>query len=75
MEGLLEDPDTVKINEFATKHDYHTEVYVGKIEDRYYKFSVEFSYNEGVISFDYADHIEGTEVKPYERVVTEWREL
>lgn len=75
LEEILESPDLIKIDEFATKHDYHMEVYVIKLGDKYYKFNLEYSYNEGIITFDYCKEIEAIEVRPVKVETTEWEKV
>lgn len=70
IEVILESPDTKEIEQFATKHDCHRVVYVTKIEEKYYSFSIEYSYNEGMQLWD--NYVKATEVKPVEKVITEW---
>ena len=75
IEEILESPVTTQIEESAGKHDYHFETYVTKIDDKYYKFTLEYSYNEGLISFDYGDTVEGREVRPVEVKTIEYFEV
>lgn len=72
MEDILESSNTKKTDEWAGKHDYHYESYVTKIEDKYYEFTLEYSYNDGCITFDYQDYIEAVEVRPVEVKRIEW---
>ena len=64
-----EDESTVEIEEFATKHDCHRVVYVTKKDDKYYQYSIEYSYNDGAQI--YGD-IEAYEVRPIEVIKIEW---
>lgn len=76
LEELLENQEensTEKINEWATKHDYHSEVYVSKIGDKFYKYILEYSYNEGCITFDYQDTVDAVEVIPVEKIAITWK--
>jgi len=75
MEDLLVSEDTKKIDEWATKHDCHIESYVFKQDDTYYRFNLEYSYNNGVVSFDYGDTIVAYEVEPVEVTIIEWRKV
>ena len=75
IEELIENPNTKKIDEWAGKHDYHYEVFVSKIEDKYFQYTLEYSYNEGLISFDYNDYVEAVEVRPVEVKTIKWEEV
>lgn len=67
---LLEDENTKKIEEYSTKHDCHAEVYVCKKNNKFYKFTIEFSYNDGIQI--YGDFVEAVEVKEVEKVIKDW---
>ena len=67
--NLIYEEGAEKIDEFATKHDCHVEVWVVPLEGKFWQVSFESSYNYGVEedSFDLA------EVESYEVVEKHWR--
>ncbi len=73
LENILEDESTIEIEEYHTKHDCHRTVYVSKIEDKFYKFDLEFSYNEGIQLYD--DYVDAVEVRAVEKTVVDWIEV
>lgn len=70
IENWLEDSSTIEIEEYATKHDCHAVIYVTKNDDKYWKYTIEYSYNDGIQVW--GDTITVTEVKPVEVLVTKW---
>lgn len=72
IENLILGPGLLPESESAGKHDYHFEYYIVNKENKYYSVTLEFSFNNGLISFDYADTVDGIEVRPVKKVVTEW---
>jgi len=66
---LLEDPDTIEIKELSAKHNCHYEYYVSKIDEKYYMYRLQFSYNDGLQL--YGD-VKLEEVKPVEKVIIDW---
>lgn len=75
LDEILEDPNTIKIDEWATKHDCHQELYVAKIDDKFYRFTLEFSYNNGIQDFDYQEFIWAEEVRPVEVKTIKWEKV
>ena len=72
LEEILESPDLITLGDDAGKHDCHYTTYVAKINDRYYQFSLEYSYNNGIQDFEYQDEIEAWEVRPVEVKTIKW---
>lgn len=64
--ALIEDAE--EISSVPTKHDYHRTTYVVARDNTHYKFSVEYSYNDGMQS----DSITLVEVYPKEITTTLW---
>ena len=62
--------DSLEVGEEATKHDMHRTTYVLLHKGRYYRFSAEYSYNNGYRG--YGD-VELTEVRPVPKTTTKWK--
>lgn len=61
-----------EIKSYPTKHDCHTKVYILKKDNKYYEFSIEYSYNNGIQISDYVDAIE---VQPVEKKIIVWEKI
>lgn len=70
FELWIEDESTIEVESFPTKHDCHVTVYVTKKDDKYWKYSVESSYNNGIQIYG---KIKAVEVEPVEVKAIEWR--
>lgn len=68
----VEDESTIEIEEFATKHDCHRVVYVTKKDDKYWEYSIEYSYNDGAQIWG---DINATEVRPVEVKTIKWEKI
>ena len=69
---LMDADDTMKVEEWATKHDCHAVLYVFKKDDKYYEMMLEFSYSDGCQSFEYNTTIDAIEVRPVEKTIISW---
>ncbi len=66
---IIEEETTVLISESPTKHDCHLSEYVFKRGDKFYRFDVECSYNDGLQIYG---EIDAVEVKQIEKIVKVW---
>lgn len=69
----VEDESTIEIEEFATKHDCYQTDFVTKKDNKYWSYSIEFSYNDGAQIW--GDFVEATEVRPVEKTVITWEKI
>lgn len=65
----IDDESAIEISSVPTKHDCHCVKYVTKVGEKYYMFSVEYSYANGIVN---SSDIDFDEVVPKEVTVTEW---
>lgn len=75
IENLILGPCLLPESESAGKHDYHFETYIIEKDNKHYSVTLEYSYNEGLISFDYSDTVDGIEVRPVEVKIIQWEEV
>jgi len=73
IDDWLYDASTIKIGSEPLKHDYHTDTYVTKRGEKYYMYDVIYSYNEGMISYDYYGGVQAVEVTPVEKITIDWK--
>jgi len=66
---LMEENGAHKIDEWSTKHDCHLETWILPFEDKFWKVSIEFSYNDGIID----DKFNMQEAESYTETITKWR--
>ena len=70
LEELIENGEIIK--ELSGKHDCNYEVYVTEKNNKFYQFTVEFSYNEG-IQFNLP--MVGEEVEKVEVITAIWKKV
>lgn len=68
----LDDESTIEIGTERYKHDMNWVTYVTKKDDKWYKYTVVHSYNEGLQVWG---DTEAVEVKQVEKIVTTWEEV
>lgn len=73
FESWVEDESTIEVDEWATKHDCHRVIYVTKKDDKYWEYSIEYSYNDGAQIWD--DFVEAHEVRPVEVKSIKWEKV
>ena len=67
---ILEDENTVKIGSHPYKHDMTFKNYVCKKDNKYYAFTLVYSYNDGLQLYD--KFVDADEVEPKEVKTIQW---
>jgi hypothetical protein len=72
IEDLVDEGVAIEINSRPFKHDIVLTTYVAKVEELYWKFIIESSYNEGWCEYQFP--IDAVRVSPREVSHIEWVE-